>query len=78
MDQVTLVNTAKYPFNNSVVTVALATEAKDAEYAVLTDLVDSDGEAGEIVVSDRAVNGFKLAFTGSGARATVRYVVVGG
>lgn len=75
---VTLTNTKEYPFNNSVQTVALEKTLKNQEYTVLTEVVGSTGDAGDIVISDKAVNGFKIAFTGAARQAVVRYCVIGG
>lgn len=74
---VTLTNTAKFPFNNSQATVALAKVQKDTNYTVIPE--DSLlGNVGDIVVSNKQVNGFKIEFTGSAASATVKYIVIGG
>ena len=75
---VTLTNTEKFPFNNSLQSVALVTEQEDTKYAVLAEVVSSSGDAGEVLVSDRQVNGFKLAYTGGAASAVVHYFVIGG
>ena len=74
---VSLTNTAKFPFNNSQKTVALAKTQKDINYAVIPEdpLL---GNVGDIVVSNKQVNGFKIEFTGSAASATVKYIVIGG
>ena len=75
---VTLTNTGKYPFNNSVQTVALANTQKNTKYAVIPEIVSANGNPGEAVVSDKQVNGFKLAYTGSASSAVVKYIVIGG
>ena len=75
---VTLTNTKQYPFNDSARTVALVSEQKDADYFVLTEVAASDGAAGEVRVYDKAVNGFRIAFTGSAKSADIRYAVTGG
>jgi hypothetical protein len=75
---VTLRNTKRYPFNDSSVTVALEKSMRDREYSVLTEILISSGETGDVVVTDRAVNGFKIAVTGSAKEAVIRYRVVGG
>jgi len=36
------------------------------------------GNPGEIVVSDKLVNGFKIAHTGSAPSVTIKYTVIGG
>ncbi len=56
---VMLTNTKEYPFNNSVQTVALEKPLKNQEYTVLTEVFCTDGDAGGIVVSDRASTDLK-------------------
>ena len=76
--QVTLTNSKSFPFNNSQKSVALVTEQENTKYTVTAELVSSNGCAGDLVVSDKQVNGFKLAFTGSAKSAVVKYIVIGG
>ncbi len=75
---VTLTNTLEFPFNDSKQTVSLVTEMPNTTYAVVPHVLSSTGNAGEIEVSDRQVNGFKLATTGGGSSVTVEYIVIGG
>ena len=74
---VTLNNTAAYPFNNSETTVAISTR-KTGNYTVETEVTDSDGNVGEIVVSAKQYNGFKIAFTGSAKSVTLKIKIRGG
>ena len=76
--QVTLTNTLKFPFNNSVSTVALTNVRDNLNYMVVIVSVTGDGNVGEVEVTDRLVNGFKLAYTGSSPSVTVKYAVIGG
>ena len=73
-----LTNSMQFPFNGSQKSVALAITKESADYIVLTEVVATDGNVGEIVVSDKLINGFKLAFTGSATAVTVKYTVIGG
>ena len=78
---VTLTNSEKAPFNNSKQTVALATVRETADYLVMYEVASFEEEAGsvgDIVVSNKLINGFKMEFTGSTSSATVNYVVIGG
>lgn len=75
---VTLTNSDSYPFNNSQVTKNLTKARDTANYTVVTEIVSSVGVPGEIVVSDKAVNGFKIKFTGSATSVVVKYYVQGG
>ena len=74
---VTLNNSAKFPFNDSQQTVALQNTQRNTKYIVIVDDVTA-GNIGDIIVTDKQVNGFKIAYTGSAASATVKYTVIGG
>lgn len=75
---VTLTNTMQYPFNNSAQTVALKSPRNSLHYTVQTEVISTAGEAGDILISGKAVNGFKIAYTGSAAQAVIMYYVTGG
>ena len=74
---VSMTNTQKFPFNDSQKTVALVKTQKNTKYVVIVDDVTA-GNVGDIVVTDKQVNGFKIAYTGSAASATAKYTVIGG
>ena len=74
---VQLNNTKQYPFNDSETIVALAKCRENQEYMVVTEIVDSPGEVGDILISGKAVNGFKIAYTGSASTAVIKYCVIG-
>lgn len=74
---VTLTNNGAFPFNNSKQSVALAKTQKNTKYAVIPEDM-TDGTVGEILVTEKQVNGFKIEFTGSAKAATVKYIVIGG
>jgi hypothetical protein len=75
---VTLTNSLKFPFNNSQKSVALSHALENANYDVVILSVTATGNPGEIEVTDRQTNGFKMAFTGSASSVTVTYAVIGG
>lgn len=75
---VTLTNTQAFPFNDSPKTVALTTRRESTNYVVLTEIGDFVGNVGEIEISDRLTNGFKVAHTGSASSVTINYIVIGG
>lgn len=78
---VVLTNTDKYPFNNSKKSVALSTRRESTDYLIMYEVAEyteEDGCVGDIEITDKLVNGFKMAFTGSTSTATVNYVVIGG
>lgn len=74
--QVTLTNNQGYPFNNSKVTVNLKKARNTLDYTVSVEY--SGTNAGDVNVSDKQLNGFKLEYTGSAASVTVKYYVKGG
>jgi len=76
--QLTLTNSAIYPINNSVQSVALQLPKENGDYIVLAEVVSCSGNAGEVVVSDKLANGFKIGYTGSAKSAVVQYTVIGG
>ena len=75
---VTLTNTKEYPFNDSMQTVVLEKEMACCNYLVNAESVKAAGEVGDIIVLDKAVNGFKIMFTGSAKQADIQYFVSGG
>lgn len=75
---VTLTNSLEYPFNSSLQTVSLQKERSDTLYSVFAEVVEADGNAGQIQISDCLENGFKIAFTGSAQTVKVNYKVMGG
>ncbi len=75
---VTLTNTLPFPFNDSKQSVALSPSLPDKNYAVIAQIASATGNAGEVEVSDKLVNGFKLSTTGSASSVVVDYIVIGG
>lgn len=75
---VTLTNSDIFPFNNSIQTISLAKKKESTAYVVIAEVTSCIGNAGEIVVTDKLVNGFKIAHTGSASSVTVKYTVIGG
>ena len=76
---VTLTNAQKYPFNNSQATVALPALRNTNGYYVVPEVVSySGGFVGDFTVSDKLLNGFKLAYSGSASSVSVRCHVIGG
>lgn len=76
----TLTNNQLFPFNNSKKTVSIGKTLANTDYVVvIASAVSSDGaNVGEIVVSERQTNGFKMQHTGSAASVAVTYFVIGG
>ena len=76
---VVLTNSAPYPFNNSAVTVSLSGDKANTNYDVdVLEIVAHTGPVGGIHVSDKLLNGFKLAFDGSGTSVTLKIKIRGG
>ena len=75
---VSLTNSQKFPFNNSQKSVALTNRRDNLNYIVVIVAVTGTGNIGEVEVTDRLVNGFKLNYTGSAPSAAVTYAVIGG
>jgi len=75
---VTLNNSETFPFNNSLVSVSLVKPRKTLNYLVIVEVPTATGNVGEIVVTDKLINGFKIGFTGSAKSVTVKYKVIGG
>lgn len=76
--EVALTNSQEYPFNNSGKTMALTHERDTLAYQVGVEVVKADGLVGDVEVYDKALNGFKLRYTGSARSVTLRYYVRGG
>lgn len=69
---VDLTNTQDYPFNNSVKTVPLTTKRNHTNYTVSCEIASKDGFTGEIEVTEKLLNGFKVAYTGSAKKCKLK------
>lgn len=76
--ETTLTNTLQYPFNDSVKTINLVTKRDTTDYMVDVKATAASGDVGRIVITDKQLNGFKIAYTGSAPSVTIRYIVRGG
>lgn len=78
-DVITLNNSQEYPFNDSKQTVALKQRRDNVNYIVKVDIAAvGTGCVGDVVISDKQVNGFKVEYTGSVKQAKLCYIVEGG
>lgn len=78
---VTLTNSASFPFNSTMdnpVSVALSTTRKNLFYSVEVTVDSHVGEVGDIHITDKALNGFKVSFDGSGKSVTLTLRIKGG
>ncbi len=74
-----LTNTKEYPFNNSKKTVALKTPRGNLDYTVNVEAdTDGAGGIGEIKITDKQLNGFKIEYTGAAESVSVKCTVQGG
>lgn len=79
--EITFTNTQAYPFNSSVdspVSVALTRIRKNLFYTVETEIKEHNGLVGDIVVSGKALNGFKISVSGSYKTVTLIVRIKGG
>lgn len=78
--EATLTNSQKYPFNNSIKTLALGSEnvRNNKDYTVIVEAEAADGFVGDINITDKMLNGFKIAYTGSASSVSVKCYVQGG
>lgn len=82
-DEVHIVNLAMdnlpWPFNNKATTVGLKNLRENVNYGVEVGVIScSGGRLGNITVTDRALNGFKLVHDGSATNVRVSVRVSGG
>ena len=76
---VNLTNSANYPFNNSVQNISIAQKKTKTDYYVDIEVVSAvGGGVGDFKVTDKLLNGFKLAFTGAATAVSVICRVRGG
>lgn len=77
--ETTLTNSKEYPFNNSKKTLALKTPRGNLDYTVFVESSTEDaGGIGEIKITDKQLNGFKIEFTGTAKEVSVKCTVQGG
>lgn len=76
----TLTNSKKYPFNDSIKTIALDSNnpRNNKDYTITVEAEAADGFVGDIVITDKMLNGFKIAYTGSASSVSVKCYVQGG
>lgn len=75
---VTLTNSSSYPFNNSESTIDLNFKRTTTNYDVEAEVIEHSGYVGNILISDKLLNGFKVRFDGSASTVTVKLIIKGG
>ena len=74
-----LTNTLSYPFNNSIKLISLPSNKNNTNYTIFTEIVSySGGFVGDIVISEKMLNGFKIASTGSATTVNLKLYIKGG
>lgn len=76
--ETTLTNSKGFYFNNSAKTIALSKMRNTLDYRVFFEVQGNPVNVGDIVVYDKQLNGFKIAFTGSASSISVKCYVQGG
>lgn len=72
-------NSQPYPHNNSKTTVQIQTPRNTMDYTIEYEVKSvTGGAAGDVVITDKLLNGFKIAFTGSAKSVVVNCYVRGG
>ena len=72
----TLTNSEEFPFHSAPQSVSIGATLDNAYYEVQTKVTSFTGNVGEVVVSDKLTNGFKLSCTGSAPSVAVAWVVI--
>lgn len=75
---IALTNTQSYPFNNSQKTVSLSATRTTTAYSVDVEVLEHSGDVGDVLISEKLLNGFKVRFDGSAKSATVKLIIKGG
>lgn len=76
---VVLKNTQTYPFNNSKASVQLTKDRNKKDYTVDVEVTAVTGGAvGDIYITDKLVNGFKIEYTGSATSVAATLHIRGG
>lgn len=65
-------------FNSQAQTVDLTTVRKTLNYDVSWEIVSANGNVGDITITDKQLNGFKIAFDGSATSVTLKIRIKGG
>ena len=76
--QIILTNADQFPFNNSIKTIALSKNRDTIDYRITIEVISKNENVGDIIITDKQLNGFKLNYTGSAKSVTIKYYVQGG
>lgn len=75
---VDLKNTMKFPATNAEKTVALPRTVNKVDYDVFAEVLSADGPVERVEVYGKALNAFKVCYSGSAKNVTVKLHVTGG
>ena len=75
---VDLKNTMKYPATSAEKTVTLPRPANNSDYTVETEIIEADGPVENVEVYGKALNAFKVCYSGSAKNVTLKLHVIGG
>lgn len=74
-----LTSSKNYPFNDSKVTIPLPVVRNTKDYTVHVEVLGyAGGGVGEFEITDKLLNGFKIAYSGGASFVDVKCVVQGG
>lgn len=74
-----LTNSLQYPFNNSIKTISLSSAKNNLDYTIQYEITSySGGFVGDIVITEKMLNGFKIASTGSATTVNLKLYIKGG
>lgn len=76
--EVTLTNSNGFYFNNSAKTIALSKIRNSLDYRVFVEVQGNVTNVGDVVVYDKQLNGFKIAYTGSAESVSLKCYIQGG
>lgn len=76
--KIALTNSDEFPFNNSIKTVSMEKQRDTLSYRIATEVLAADGDVGNVTITDKQLNGFKINYTGSANKVTVKYYIQGG
>lgn len=75
---VTLNNTLKYPATNAEKTITLPQTLNNSDYTVEAEVVEADGPVEFVEVYGKALNAFKVRYSGSARNVSLKLHVKGG
>lgn len=74
-----LSNSLVYPFNSSSTSISLQNARNNINYTIQYEVTSiTGGFVGDIVISEKTINGFKISYTGSATNITLKIYIKGG